>query len=252
MGDILTPVDVGFAEFVAKLIGEVFDSIVTAQAEQEERFGEIMSAASLSTHAFGERFLAEEDLERELARLFPPRPSDGGRSHSVYPGSPYRPAGREGGEDPPYQVLTGVELGGDDRQKTEGGIVLSERGAARIAQEVREALAASRLRSLREAVARGVPRVVVDSGRINGKLTFQLVTTQEIETGPVSPSAPREGGALRPPLFQPDLGRLVGLRPGRILPKVRVLVKPADDRAPQSSVRSDVYGEVEITFKTVT
>ena len=41
MEDIPKPIEVGFAEFIAKLVSEVFDAVVTSQFDQEKRIAEL-------------------------------------------------------------------------------------------------------------------------------------------------------------------------------------------------------------------
>jgi hypothetical protein len=73
---------------------------------------------------------------------------------------------------------------------------------------------------------RGVPRVIVDSGKARAKLSLNLQTNNYHST---------------------DAAVLVPVKGARLL------VRMVDDRAPQNQqLRVDSLSELEITFKTVT
>jgi hypothetical protein len=116
-------------------------------------------------------------------------------------------------------------------------------------------LALVRLSILREMAARGIPRIQVDSGRINGKMTFHLLEENSAGTteGGASASIGNLGAVAKSGSLSNSALKSLLLPQARILPNVRFLVRQADERAPTSSqVTANVFGEVEITFKTVT
>lgn len=126
-------------------------------------------------------------------------------------------------------------------------------------EQVRIKMAQIHLGLVRQIIARGL-RVVVDSGRINGKLTFHLTESTQSQT---MASETREKGVpameaaaasmARASVLGADVKSVFTLPKARILPNVKLMVKQADDTSPQSSqVKANVYGEVEITFKTIT
>lgn len=256
-----TPMEVGFSEFVAKLVSEVFDSIITAQGDQEERNAALLAAADLSTEQFAQQHVADQEVNAALSELFPPRKDDGERAHTVYEGSLYAPAGDNGKELPPYQELTGVILNKKDfKEQGQGLFVLTVSGVEKIVTAVRLRIASGRILIMRQLAVRGLPRVVVDSGRINAKMTFRLLSTEQPEPK-ADNGAPREVRATRPlsaatlaslRLRSTDLRSIVGIPQAAILPDVKLLVRQADERAPETSqIKANVFGEVEITFKTV-
>jgi len=105
-------------------------------------------------------------------------------------------------------------------------------------------LAKQQLANVLQLVRRGIPRVVVDNGRVNTKLTFQLSQTKS--TGDttsggvgVSKSAKLRSGTSLMQLSRPMV-------------PYRLTVRPADLRRPELLRLSvNLVGEVEITFKTV-
>ncbi|BCO08882.1 hypothetical protein GF1_12580 [Desulfolithobacter dissulfuricans] len=256
MAEVDSPVEVGFAEFIARLMSEVFDSVVTSQVDQEQRYAEMYAAASLSEEEYGRQHVSDEDVAAELADLFPPHPDERERESAVYPGAPYHPPGVDRSEDPPLYEVLGLRLEEDDLKKKEDRLVLGQSAVNKVHGKVRSLLAARHLAVVKQLLSRGLPRVVVDSGRVNGKLTFHLTTSQGSttgETGGTGLAATDIRAATAGVLPKFGSRSVFTLPRARILPGVKVLVKQADDRSPQSSqVKANVYGEVEITFKTVT
>jgi hypothetical protein len=258
MAEIVTPIDVGFAEFMAKLISEVFDSVVSSQAEQEERLAEMASAAAMEPSLFAESYISAEEVDALLARLFPPRAEDADQISSIYVGAPYIAGGDAKTESPPVLVELDLTLqnGTDYRlHRRRRRVELLAAGVARIRSQAALVLAEARQEGLGRLLERGLPRVLVDSGRVNGKLTFQLVQQADAagdNSAPTGDNSTATGTAfahlISPDLFKPRLA----FASAKILPKARLLVRQADERAPQSGVVSNIFGEVEITFKTVT
>lgn len=244
-----TPVEVGFAEFIARLMSEVFDAVISIQVDQEQRYAMMHVAASLSAAEYRNQYVGDDEVEAELGRLFPPRPEDREQPHMIWEKSPYLPGKGDGEEEPPVFAATGVTLTKKDLVDGDGGLALGPDAVRKITEAVAMRLAEGQLVRSRQLVGRGLPRVVVDAGRINGKLTFNL-TTDSSTPEPVA-STPRAAAGLSR-LAMPAAS-IFSLPKARILPNVKLMVKQADATSPQSSqVKANVYGEVEITFKTVT
>jgi hypothetical protein len=241
MPDAPSPLDMGFAEFTAKLIAEVFEAVAASSADQEQRHADIVKAASLTAEEYASRMVTPEQTEKELARLFPA--GQAGRAHAVLAGAPYRPQGRSGAEEPPVAATLGLKLKtGDFAATPDGRFELTAAGADKIRAASSLRLAEASLAGLQRLVARGVQRVVVDSGRVNAKLTFQVVQTDDarVDTG-IHLATP-----LKP------LGDLPGISLPQALSNVRLVVRQADLRnAGAGPEQVNVVGEIEITFKTI-
>lgn len=246
--ELLTPIEIGFAEFVAKLISETFDAVVIAQAEQEQQLADITQMVSQSLDTFAHQAILDEEIETELTLLFPT--DDEERPHAVFVGAPYQPATKDLPENPPFRSLLGVELVRGDFQRGK----LTELAVVKIKQAVRLSLATARYNALRQVVTRGMPRVIVDGGRINAKLTFRITLIEEPEEEQPPPPSPPPPVA---PLVQTIVGitplqRFTGLTRPFISPNVRLTVRQVNDQAPQTTqVQANVFSEVEVTFKTV-
>jgi predicted RNA-binding protein len=101
-------------------------------------------------------------------------------------------------------------------------------------------LAERHLGAIREMVQRGMPRQLVDSARVKAKMTFQLLRVEDAKQPDVQSRLTAPLLALRSPQT---------LLATRLLSTARVVVRQADERAPNQKL--DVYGEVEVTYKTV-
>lgn len=279
MVDIQIPVDLGFTEFVTSLLSEVVSSIVIAQSDQEQRLAELSAAAAMDLEEFAAAHVTTDDVEAWLAEQFPSTDPD--RPHDAVLDAPYTPASDDAGEAPPFEAVLGVEL---IRRDLRGDPpTLGQAGVRKIQEAARTELAASELLVARQLAERGIPRVIVDAGRISAKLTFEALqyrdendvvedidetddggTQDEAEdatrgSGPIP--VPQSGvfSRLDRPLLRQDVlmaGRLPGLHRSAVVPQVlrdvRLRVHTADDRkADGGSARANVYGEVELTFKTV-
>lgn len=252
--ELPTPIDMGFAEFTAQLIAETFDAIIASNTAQDERSEEILALVGLSLDEFAVRTVTDAEVEGSLRLLFPQE--DGERRHAVFVGAPYRRGTAQAPEDPPFESLLGVRLESGDVSRDKA---LTKLGVAKVVSAARSRLAATRQLALQRLVAQGVPRIVIDSGRIRAKLTFQVELLDEEraarESGPPGASTPppvlRHGHPLIGGVLKPL--HVTGLAHPFTPPNVRLLVRQVDDRAPQTTqVRADIYSEVEITFKTVT
>ena len=241
MPDAPSPLDMGLAEFAAKLIAEVFDAVAASGADQERRHADIVQAASLTPEQYAGRMVSSVQTQAELVRLFPTRQR--GQVHAIFAGAPYRPPAKNRAEDPPVAATLGLELQpGEFVKSAKGRFALAPAGVEKIVRAVQLRLAEAGLGCLQRLVARGVQRVVVDSGRVNAKLTFQVVRTDDAKAG--------TGLHLAAPL-QP-LGNLPGISLPPALNNVRLVVRQADARnTGVSQEQVNVVGEVEITFKTV-
>lgn len=244
MPTINLPSEIGFAEFVSMLIGEVFDSVVAADVAQEQRRAELHDDASLSLSVASERLVDEPEVDARLASLFPSPVA--GVPHGIFPGARYQPAGREITEEPRFSDTLGVSLVSNLDYDTEagGGQVLTADGVAKIRNATRLLLAGARLDALGRIAARGHPRVVVDSGRVRATLSLRLDQTNPVQRRFFVTAIP-------PPVA--GRGKFALEAPAAVATKtLRLAVRLASDRAPQvGTLQVDVYGGVEIQFKTI-
>jgi hypothetical protein len=193
MEDIPKPIEAGFAEFIAKLISEVFDAVVTSQFDQEKRIAELSAAASLPSEEFAKKFVTDEQIMRELETLFPGDSDE--HPTAIYVGAPYRPK-REGiSELPPIHAILGITLQKGDYRVFKKQIVLTSAGVKKVKSAVRQHLAKEHQAAIKEIIRRGLPRVITDAGRVNAKLTYEVLS---IEDNAKLDDATKFGAPLRP------------------------------------------------------
>jgi hypothetical protein len=259
MADVESPVQVGFAEFMARLMSEVFDSVITSQIDQEQRYAEILASSALTEEAYASQQIGDSDVQLEVSGLFPPRLEDKDEPSAIYSGSPYLPDEKNQAESPALFAVLGIKLTKADLTTAGEDLFLAQGAVDAVFEQVRIKMAQIHLGLVRQIIARGLPRVVVDSGRINGKLTFHLTeSTQnqtmavETEENNISAMETTAASMAKASVRGADVKSVFTLPKARILPNVKLMVKQADDTSPQSSqVKANVYGEVEITFKTI-
>jgi hypothetical protein len=261
--DIQIPVDLGFTEFVTSLLAEVLRSVVAAQGEQEERRRELLDAASLTLEEFAAQHVSDADVSTWLAQVLPSDDPD--REHGALRGTPYTPAGEGTAEAPPYKAVLGVELPVEKAVSGTTGKLLAA-GEQLLLTEARRQLAERQLQLARDLAERGIPRVIVDHGRINAKLTFealQLRDEAQVAREEQRLAAERTDETTTPLASLATLrtnpfvtaGPLPRLEVASVIPQVlrdvRLKVHTADERSGDTKGRASVYGEVELTFKTV-
>lgn len=230
-----TPVDLGFAEFATQLVAELQEAVVAAQAEQDGRCAEL---AGVGAEQFARRFVANDQVDAELTRLFP---AAGGKGHLIRPGLRYRAAGAGVAETPPLQGKLGIRFGARDL-KTSGKnrTELTPAAVKAVREAVRLRLAEARLKVLRQTAAQGMSRVVVDSGRVNVKLSFRLVDLDKVDA-----QKTKDGTVV---LLKP----LAGGKGGECLSRLRLVVRQVNEETtPATQDAASGIGEFDLTFKTV-
>lgn len=256
-----TVADVGFAEFVATLLVETLDSIVASHTSQEERLRALESAAGLTAQEIAATTITAGMVDAAVADLFP----DGEGGTTI----------RTKGPAPGADALE--ELGIELKDRPDG---LTSADVTTIRNAVALFLAARYLESVREVARRGVPRVLVEGGTLRAKLAFTTTRTSPGTAGtPAAASSPGTSGpasgvavarpstGLSPAVARAalaDVGstrlrliesaRTLAFRP-EVLDGIRdlkLLVRPpATSTTPgEPEERADVFGEIEIRFRT--
>ncbi len=245
--------ELGLAEFVAGLISETFEAMSASMADQLARQADLIRAAELDAETYGQLHVDAAAVDQACIALF----GDGQGDNPLVTGGAYLPGPPET-ERPAVQNRVGVVLREDVdvRKGEDGGWVFTTAGVDRVRQEIRRQLALRHQEALRLVLNKGLPRVLIDSGRILAKVTFNLTETNSVvpaaeATPSVATGSLKAASLLDTAAFQSTLlNRLSLTRTNLLLPTTQLKVKPAADDTAQASTKS-VYGEVEITFKTV-
>jgi len=241
MADPALPNELGFAEFVAKLISEMFGAITSAQLDQEKSLAELSYAAEISLEDYAARYVTEDQITAELIRLFPSSSDE--QPATVYEGAKYTPAIRKRKENPAIKLTIGVDLDTSDYDRVGRRYVLNASAILKINNQLSLQLASEQQSAIQQIMNRGVPRVLADAGKINAKLTYEVITDEEA-------TSVERVKRIASPLTRLPGQQLLSAAPA--LSKFHLVVRQADERAPQTpSLKVNVFGEVEITFKTV-
>ncbi len=164
--------EIGFPEFTAKLVKDVFDALLAATLRQMEAYSELVAATAKTLQEYvaeNKQLVSGEEVWDWLVKNLP------GPAASVTDPKP---------EDATL-VRVGVELSSEEitkiRDKT--GLTpaewsgpsdgtLTSGDVDTITDKVREIIAGNRYTLLKEMVRMGIIRLVVDYGEIETKLTF--------------------------------------------------------------------------------
>lgn len=236
--------DVGFAEFVAVLLVETLDSIVASHASQEDRLRALDAAADMTPEEVAATSITGGMVDLTLVELFPD--GTGGTTVAV------------GGPTPGSETLTelGITL-----PVCDGG--LSTGDVSSIRNAIALVLARRHLESVQEVRRRGVPRVLVDGGTVRAKLAFSTVRTKTPQPTPARRVAPGLSPAVTRSVLEgiplTRLSDLIGPRATILRPEVldgirdlRLRVRPpvASTQPGEPAERAEIFGEVEIRFRT--
>jgi hypothetical protein len=232
------PVDLGFAEFAAQVVAELHEGLLVAQNEQESRRAKLAELSSLPLEEFARRFITNEQVDAELARLFPARP---GKAHRIRGGASYVAKTAKHAESPPIQSKLGIQLTPQDLRVRGGRTQLSQKGVRTIREALRTRLAEPRFKTLRQTATQGMPRLVLDSGRVNVKLIFRL---EELEKVGVRQA---KGSVVVP------LNTLLNiLKAESPRPHYQLMVRQVNEQTtPVSPTESSGIGELDLTLKTI-
>ena len=237
MADGRKPVDLGFAEFAAQVVAELHEGLLVAQNEQESRRAKLAELSSLPLEEFARRFITNEQVDAELVRLFP---VGRGKAHRIRAGVRYVAKTTKHAESPPIQSKLGIQLTPQDLRVRGGLTHLSQKGVKSIQEALRMRLAEPRFKTLRQAATQGIPRLVLDSGRVNVKLIFRL---EELEKVGVRKA---KSSAILP------LDTLVNIlkleTPG---PRYQLIVRQVNEQTTPSPTESSGIGELDLTLKTI-
>jgi len=242
--------EIGFPEFTAKLVKDVFDALLAATLRQMEAYSELVAATAKTLQEYvaeNKQLVSGEEVWDWLVKNLP------GPAASV--------AANPTPEDATL-VRVGVELteSGDVKEITKirektGLPEWSPRGDRNsltaddvdtITAKVREIIAGNRYTLLKEMVRMGIIRLVVDYGEIETKLTFTTYgESQQLKAASAYQSrAFGISGAVSATLF-----KVVQASVAASYTSVSVRTTSSIDRDVSGS-KVDIYARVFIRFKS--
>ncbi len=172
--DLATRVDeVGFPEFTAKLIGDVFDALVAAMIRQQEAYADLLEKVAKTIEEFEAQEVQDEEVDAWLLEQFPLI-----QNGKPVTGKTAIAAGNKLTEEQVAKLkyLLGKTAEDMNKKKELDGIkkddTLTADQVNMIKSLVRRKIAKKRMDALKELVSMGIVRVVVESGRIRTRLDF--------------------------------------------------------------------------------
>lgn len=245
--------ELGFAEFVAKLISDTFGAVLASQIEQQDKISELSSLLSLSDDEYVAICMQDDELVFQLEENLKQRyPFDSDTEHAVYKGAPYQTPTQQKEESPPFFKDLGISL---EEKQDFSGKKLTEEGAKKVKIAVMLTIAQKQRQLLSDVLVNGIPKLSVDHGKINAKLTFSMKDDGSQDEGEASNSAPSRNAIITRNTALSNLSvanRFAGVIDTSKLTKTRLNITPASNRAPQDAQSSaNIYSEVEIHFKSI-
>lgn len=236
-------------EFVSKLIHDTFNAITVSSKEQAEAHFELTRMASLDFEAFRDRYITDAAIDDELMRLFPSE--DDERPFAIYEGAPFTPVLKSAIEGLEIDLKTKEAILSEQKRKK----TVSAKTVTLIREAIQNRLARQHYDSFGEVIKRGIPRVIIDSGRVSAKMAFK---TEEIEKSTVAKSTATNTAIASPTLATSKMASLSTFDRTLFnksiqdkIAKTRVGIFLPDPQSSTGKTESTLWGEVEINFKTV-
>jgi tRNA/tmRNA/rRNA uracil-C5-methylase (TrmA/RlmC/RlmD family) len=168
--------DIGFPEFTAKLVKDVFDALLAATLRQMEAYSELLAATAKTLQEYvaeNKQLVSGEEVWDWLVKNLPgpaasvtdPKPED---ATLVRVGVSFDPS--KDAEKAQLQKIH--EKVGYPATMPTSSVTLDETAVNAITDKVREIIAGNRYTLLKEMVRMGIIRLVVDYGEIETRLTF--------------------------------------------------------------------------------
>ncbi|MFC3122424.1 hypothetical protein [Agaribacter flavus] len=256
--------ELGFAEFVAKLISDTFGAILSSQVEQQEKISELNSLLALDDDSFLDLCFDDPELLAQLteflASIFP---FDSDEKHGIFEGANYQAASDKKEEQPP--IYEQLQLRLVEKEDYEGK-KLTQKGVDRIRRIAMLEVANKQRQLLSGVLSNGIPKLLVDSGKINAKLTFNIPNQEgDDQRASASENSASTTTGSAASVFTSNTtvktfsnnnftlaNRFAGVIDPKKLLKTRINIRPASNKAPQDTQSTaNIYSEVEITFKTI-
>jgi hypothetical protein len=240
----VSPVELGFSEFVSKLVSDTFEAIVSSTLSQEENWIQLRELLAHNLDDFSLLVIDDNTLELELNRVFPINKEGMG----IIIGRDYQKADPEQNiqEEPPIYLYTGYQPSASK---------LAAEDVEEIYRLVRNQLGQRQYDIMSNVLSKGTTKLVVDAGKINAKLNFEILQVEEAEETEEDNTSGNDiqSIASKRIFVKNKLPVFSGLSRPTEMKNVHFFVKPPTDSDPQThQVKANVYGEVEIQFKTIT
>lgn len=248
--------DLDLTEFVSKLIQDTFNAITISSKDQAEVYFELKRMAEFDFEVFREKYIHQSDIDKKLSEIFP-QENDLEGLHMISAGLPYQYIPDTKEEFPSLQNSLGYTT--SESQKNSKS--LTSETVFEIYKLVKDLVATQQYSSFQDIMSRGIPRVIIDSGRILAKISLNYTVTENEDSSKSTSDlnaivSSRNSNAVKigaekaipaSNLKEQLLYRNIASK----LAKTRVGVTIPDPTNTASSKNNSLWGEIEIKFRAV-
>ena len=156
------------SNFIKNSVSEMFSGIIMGELENEKLLIELKENVNISNEKFVEKFFSDEDIRKEVVELFPTETLS---ISSIDKGQKYIAKGNGVIENPAiYDLTSYVMQFNEDYIQREREFFITKIGNRNINKAIAENMAIARKFQLREFIKKGLPKMVVSSGKFNAKI----------------------------------------------------------------------------------
>lgn len=170
---VVKPSAVEFPEFTSKLVTDTFDALVAAMIRQQESYADLVEKAAMTIGDFEAEAVADGEVDDWLATTFP---AESGAGSAV--GTVAEPGDLEENDVARLTLLLGATATDMEIELPSSAGSLDGADVTNIRSVVRRKVARPRLEALRELVAQGIVRIVVEDGTVETSLKFDTWSTE--------------------------------------------------------------------------
>ena len=244
------------SEFVSKLIQDTFNAITISSKEQAEVYYELKRLTDLDFDSFREKYILQSDVETKLLEMFPLQDASEDL-HCINVGLPYQYNIQTKEEFPALQNDLDY-ISSNDQKKLK---LLTEETVNEVYKAVKDLLAQQQYNAFQDIMSRGIPRVMVDSGRILAKISLNYSVTEETEESKASVTEANSEISREDAVYKTNIAssskakylqeQLLRRDLTAKLSRTRVGVTIPNATTETSTTNSSLWGEIEIKFKSV-
>lgn len=262
MADSLEKVNLGMAEFIAKLIDETMEAVIDSQMRQAENIAEIKSAAFMSLSDYAETNISDEEALNYMKELFSPDapPAEGQVPNiekirtlvlvELSPAHVSVPRSTKGGTSKPASLTS-----------SRNPAVLNQAGMKFLLSAVKVNMAERHHQILQALAKDGIPRIVIDNGEINAKVSFTATSMEQHQ----SSSSQKKGAVTSDSKWQKMNGGTLSMKLNgnttlikaekmsgeytSYLPGTKLVIENASQSSNSST--TNLFGEITVKFKTI-
>ena len=251
MAETLEKVNLGMAEFIAKLIDETMEAVIDAQNTQAQQNAAIRNAALMNLEDFAVSNIANDEALIYFKEKISPNalPIIGRAFDLNY-----------------YKQLFNIEFQSDEVSISKKSTTLLKPGFDRMMLLCKIELSEEKHQIFKQLLKDGLPKIVIDNGEITAKVAFTAVTNSQnaTDTKNLKSKAIDSSVLTKTPSLSLDSKILDGSTTlikantfdkvsssytDKYLPETKIILENANQSSSNST--TSLFGEVTLRFKTV-